>query len=176
MKITRVCCQGCGADLEVDEDVRFATCNYCHARLEIVHDTSVTHTRLMEKLERTTDRIAGNLRVIELQNDLEQLDRSWDRVRESYMVRGKHGHVRFPSAGGSIFSGIVGGFAGIMLLVFSTGNGLGMFAVFGLVFIAVSVAAAFGGLSKARAYDSAEAAYRAKRDRILDKIGEERRS
>lgn len=77
MKISKVCCQGCGADLNVDESVRYVTCNHCHARLEVVHDTSVTHTRLLEKLEQNTGRMAGNLRVIELQNDLERLDREW---------------------------------------------------------------------------------------------------
>ena len=36
MKTRRVCCQGCGANLEVDETIRFVTCNYCDARLEVV--------------------------------------------------------------------------------------------------------------------------------------------
>lgn len=47
MKITKVCCQGCGADLEVDEEIRFVNCNYCGAKLEVVHDATTTHTRLL---------------------------------------------------------------------------------------------------------------------------------
>ncbi len=176
MKITRVCCQGCGADLEVDEDVRFATCNYCHARLEIVHDASVTHTRLMEKLERTTDRMAGNLRVIELQNDLERLDREWDRAREGFMVRGEHGHVRLPSAARSVFGGLVGAFMGIMLLILFSRHGLGLIGIVGLVIIVAAAAGAFVGLSKVEAYRSAEAAYQGKRIRMLRQMEEERRS
>jgi DNA-directed RNA polymerase subunit RPC12/RpoP len=88
-RVMKLCCQGCGADLQVTEEVRFVTCNYCQSKLEIVRDASVTHTRVLEKLERTTERIAGNLKVIELQNDLERLDREWERVRQSLMTRGK---------------------------------------------------------------------------------------
>ena len=67
MKITKVCCQGCGADLPVDESIRFGTCNYCHARLEIVHDPTVTHTRLLEDIALNTGRSADRLHVLELQ-------------------------------------------------------------------------------------------------------------
>ncbi|MGL5018396.1 MAG: hypothetical protein ACRDBP_09700, partial [Luteolibacter sp.] len=91
MKVTKVCCQGCGADLQIDESIRYVTCNYCNARLEVVHDPSVTHTRQLDKIERTTDRLADNLKVIELQNDLERLDREWDNQRQGYLVRGKNG-------------------------------------------------------------------------------------
>ncbi len=84
MKITKVCCQGCGADLQIDETIRFATCNYCHARLEIVHDPMVTHTRLLEDIERNTEEIADNLRIVELQNELERLDRDWESRPELF--------------------------------------------------------------------------------------------
>ena len=60
MKVTKACCQGCGADLQIDETIRFVTCNYCNARLEVVHDTTVTHTRQLDKIEKTTD---GKLRL-----------------------------------------------------------------------------------------------------------------
>jgi len=77
--VIKLCCNGCGSDLQVTDDVRFLTCNYCHSKLELVRDVSVTHTRVLEKIERTSDRIAGNLKVIELQNDLERLDRDGNR-------------------------------------------------------------------------------------------------
>lgn len=64
MKVTRVCCQGCGADLQVDETIRFVTCNYCGAKLEVVHGESVTHTKQLDRIERTTDLLASNLKVI----------------------------------------------------------------------------------------------------------------
>ena len=75
MNVRKLCCQGCGADLEVDDSIRFVNCNYCGARLEIVRDASTTHSRLLDKIERRTGEMAGELKIIRLQNDLEQLDR-----------------------------------------------------------------------------------------------------
>lgn len=33
MKVTEVCCHGCGAALQIDESIRYITCNYCNTRL-----------------------------------------------------------------------------------------------------------------------------------------------
>jgi hypothetical protein len=44
MTVTKVCCQSCGADLQIDESIRYVTCNYCNSVLEVVHGASVTHT------------------------------------------------------------------------------------------------------------------------------------
>ncbi|RYD49995.1 MAG: hypothetical protein EOP85_00510, partial [Verrucomicrobiaceae bacterium] len=117
MKVTRVCCQGCGADLQVDDTIRYVTCNYCQTRLEVVHDQTVTHTRLLDKIERTTDRMANNLKVIELQNDLERLDREWESQRESLLVRGKDGHTTEPSSVSSIAGGFIAIGIGVVFII-----------------------------------------------------------
>lgn len=175
MKITKVCCQGCGADLQVDESVRYVTCNYCHARLEVVHDTSVTHTRLMEKIHESTQRMAGNLQVIELQNDLERLDREWENRKDGFMVSGKHGR-HLPSTGGSIFGGVVGiGFG-----IFFTANSANMgappiFPLFGLLFIGIGIYTMFNGTSKAGAYQAAEREFQQRRASLVRQIDAARR-
>ena len=137
MKITKVCCQGCGTDLQIDETVRYVTCNYCHARLEVVHDPSVTHTRLMEKLEKNTERMAENLKVIELQNELALMDREWEQERESFMVDGKHGNRSLPSKDASAMSLAIGVIAGLILLGISSSRGNS--SVFGFVGLLVVV-------------------------------------
>ena len=58
MNVKKLCCQGCGSDLVVDEGIRFVTCNYCGARLEIVHDATTTHSRLLDKIEKRTGEMA----------------------------------------------------------------------------------------------------------------------
>jgi hypothetical protein len=182
-----VCCQGCGADLEVDENVRYVTCNYCHARLEVVHDTSVTHTRLLEKLQKNTERMAGNLQVIELQNDLERLDREWESQKEGYMVSGKHGHRYLPSTGGSVFGGVIIIIFGIVWTTIASGiahvgsgfpnmGGLGLFPLFGLLFIGGGIYTIVNGSSKASAYQSAEQDYQQQRQRLIQQIEEARRA
>lgn len=78
----------------MDETIRFVTCNYCAAKLEVVHGESVTHTRQLDRIEQTTSQLASNLKVIELQNEIERLDREWDRDREGMLVRDASGRVR----------------------------------------------------------------------------------
>jgi hypothetical protein len=175
MKITKVCCQGCGADLQVDESIRFATCNYCHARLEIVHDPTVTHTRLLEDIGRTTERMAGNLRVIELQNDLERLDREWADHRESFMVTGKNGHRSIPTEAGSMIGGGLMVVMGIVVLVVTANMG-GPGPLFGLAFIGIAIFSMISGTSKATGYRNAESSFTSRRDDLIRQIEEARRN
>jgi hypothetical protein len=177
MKITKVCCQGCGADLQVDESIRFATCNYCHARLEIVHDPTVTHSRLLEDIGRTTERMAGNLRVIELQNDLERLYREWEIERESFMVTGKNGHRSLPSQTGSV----VGGVIAVVFGIFWTGGAASMgapfpFPLFGLVFIGVAIYGMVYGTAKASGYQDAEIDFNRRKRELIRQIDDARRN
>lgn len=175
MKVTKVCCQGCGADLQIDESVRYVTCNYCHTRLEVVHDETVTHTRLLDKIERTTDRMANNLKVIELQNDLERLDREWESLRGSLMVRGKDGHVSEPSSIASVVGGIaVIGF-GILWIIFASSMGApSIFPLFGLLFIGFAVFSMVSGATKASAFQSGRQHYDAERRNLISRLENER--
>ncbi len=175
MKITKVCCQGCGADLQVDETVRYVTCNYCHARLEVVHDPSVTHTRLMEKLEKNTERMAENLRVIELQNELARMDREWEQERETFMVEGKHGKRSLPSKDASAMSLVVGVIAGLILLGISLSSGnSSVFGFVGLLVAVLSIVQTIKGLSQASEYDRALSMFEERRADLIRQIGQAR--
>ena len=120
MKITKVCCQGCGADLQVDETIRFATCNYCHARLEIVHDPTVTHTRLLEEIALNTGRSADRLHVLELQNDLERLEREWENEQARHLIfTGEGRRKALPTEFDNYALGAIMGAVGIVALPLS---------------------------------------------------------
>ncbi|MFD0895666.1 hypothetical protein ACFQ5Q_18710 [Luteolibacter ambystomatis] len=82
----------------MNETIRYATCNHCGSNLEIIHDPSVTHTRILEKLERTTDTLADDVKILQLQNDLQLLDREWERYRETVCFRSENGTLSEPSA------------------------------------------------------------------------------
>lgn len=175
MKVTKVCCQGCGADLQIDESIRYVTCNYCNARLEVVHDPSVTHTRQLDKIERTTDRLADNLKVIELQNDLERLDREWDNQRQGYLVRGKNGHVSEPSTLGSMSTGIILIAFGIFWTALTlSGSAPAFFPLFGLLFIGIGFFTMVTGTSKAKAYQNGLHQYEFHRQRLVARLERER--
>lgn len=175
MKVTKVCCQGCGADLQIDESIRYVTCNYCHCRLEVVHDATVTHTRQLDKIERTTEQVANNLKVIELQNDLERLDREWESQRGNLLVRGKNGHVSEPSSVGSMIGGMIAIVFGIFWISMASSIGAsGFFPLFGLVFIGFAVFSMITGTSKAGTYKSRQSEYEQRRQALISRLERER--
>ncbi|CAN5206797.1 hypothetical protein BH23VER1_BH23VER1_30320 [soil metagenome] len=148
-QIVKLACQGCGADLSVNEDIRFVTCKFCGSKLEVVHDRTVSHTRLLEG-------IADDLKLLKLQNELEQLDREWASLREGFMVSGKDGHRSIPNAGASVFGGALAIVFGIVWMAVASSMGApGIFPLFGLVFIAVAVFGMVSSTRKAGAHRSA---------------------
>lgn len=170
MKITKVCCQGCGAALDIEESLRFVTCNYCHARLEVVHDSTVTHTRLLEKLERRTERLVDDVKVLQLQNDLDRLEREWDRYREASLIRGEDGAVSEPSVVGSVVGGILGIAGGLSFMVFA-----GSFGLVGLIFVGFGIYVIVSGSSKAAAFKEFRESYEARRSNLIIQIDQSRR-
>lgn len=171
MNVKKLCCQGCGSDLVVDEGIRFVTCNYCGARLEIVHDATTTHSRLLDKIEKRTGEMAGDLKVIRLQNDLEQLDREWSSERSKFLTKDKNGNVSEPSAAGGLIGGVLAIGFGIFWMVMTSSMGApGFFPLFGLVFIGVAFFGIFSSMSKAQGLQSGESDYQMKRRQLLSEI------
>lgn len=176
MKVTKVCCQGCGADLQIDDTLRFVTCNYCHTRLEVVHDTTVTHTRLLDKIEKNTGELAGKIKVLELQNDLERLDREWDSRRQTLLVRNKQGHISEPSSAGSMIGGIFAVVFGIFWIGMASSMGApGFFPLFGIVFVGFAIFSMVNGMAKANAYRNHQGTYEIQREQLINRIERERR-
>lgn len=171
MSVKKLCCQGCGADLEVDESIRFVSCNYCGARLEIVRDASTTHSKLLDQIERRTGEMAGDLKVIRLQNDLEQLDREWSAERAKYLVINKRGEVSEPSPVGAMIGGLIAVVFGIFWTVVSSSMGAPeIFPVFGVVFIVVVVIGIISSVNKSSLLKSGASDYQSRRNRILEEI------
>ena len=176
MNITKVCCQGCGADLEVDESIRYVTCNYCHARLEIVHDTSVTHTRQLADIARNTGEMAGRIKLLELQNDLERLDREWASRRETLMVSDGEGRSSEPSSTASIFGGLFAIVGGLVWIVFTSSMGApSFFPLIGLLIIGFAIFKMVQGTTKAASYRDLQAQHESKRRALVSRIDRERR-
>ena len=171
MNARKVCCQGCGADLDIAEDLRFVTCNFCGSKLEIVHDKTTTHSRLLEKIGRQTNEMAGDLKVIKLQNELERLDREWERFRGKTLVSDKNGNISEPSAGGTAFGGIFGIVGAIAFIFITSQGGAPAFVpLFGIVIIAFALFNMSRGLGKAHEFSATRSKYEAKRREILRRI------
>lgn len=89
-------CQNCGSSLQVSESIRFITCGYCHSELQVVRDASTVHTEVLGRIEQNTQATVNQLKVIEIQNDIEQLDREWQMWREKNLTRDKSGALVDP--------------------------------------------------------------------------------
>ncbi len=89
-------CQQCGAPLQVSDALRFVTCGYCHAELEVVRDATTIHTQILDKIKAATSALSDRLKVLELQNDLDKLDREWEAWRQKNLDRNKDGSLFEP--------------------------------------------------------------------------------
>lgn len=175
MQIKKVCCQGCGANLEVDESIRFVTCNYCHARLEVVHGTSITHTKLLEELDQRTESMAKDIKVLKLENELERLDREWESTRQAMLVRGKNGSVSEPSATSATFGGIMAIVMGVVWMVLTGSTPApAFFPMFGLVFIGAGIFGMISGNGKASEFEGLRSRYQARRGELVSQIHKEK--
>jgi len=112
--VRQLCCQGCGATLPVTEGVRFLTCNYCHAHLEIVQDQATTHTRLLEGIEQRTKKIERDVEVLRIQGELKHLDEAWAKYEARVDPRDERGRRAEPT-GGIFGIGLVAFVIGIAL-------------------------------------------------------------
>ncbi|MGB6223120.1 MAG: hypothetical protein WBG04_18975 [Haloferula sp.] len=160
----------------MNEDIRFVNCNYCGAKLEVVHDSTTTHTRVLAKLEKQSEEMAGDLKVIRLQNELEKLDREWERETQGYMVTSRNGHRSVPSTGGSV----VGGVGAIIFAVIwmSLAGSMGAptpFVMFGLLFIGIAIFGMAKSSSKAGAYQNGLSKMNERRAKLIREIEEAKR-
>ena len=70
-------CNNCGASLDVPEQIQFVTCDHCNARLRIERSDGAVFTQVLEavaRVEKQTSANAANVRVIELERELEKID------------------------------------------------------------------------------------------------------
>jgi hypothetical protein len=178
MKITAVCCQGCGASLKIEDLTRYVTCSYCRTRLEVVHDDDIVHTRPHEQLEESTRELLGEVKELRLDNDLKQLDRAWERYRQVVLKRDENDKFIEPSDLGSLATGIICGIVGLILSVIALFN-LDQSPLLLLIGLAILGAAFYNltqGRSVAREYAARRSDYESERGRLRSELDLARRS
>ncbi len=181
MKILPVLCQRCGAPLEVaDETVRFVTCAHCSTPLEIVRDATQSHSRILEEIQAVTAEHSRRLEVIELQNDLERLDRE---LTERRMTVGHDVKSGCDVLGLTWLAGVFGMAIGIPMVVSCLYHGLHDGAVQGAIILGAGAALAVLCRRRASFGDAvsneliaAENDHRIQRQSLLSRIEEAKRS
>ncbi len=144
METLSVRCNHCGAPLEVAEQTRFVTCQFCQSSLEVKRTGNSIFTEEVAKIAENTGRMAGSLAVIELQNEIEKLDREWGIEQANSMVPGRTGS-RPP---GNPYFGLAFTvfFAVVCFGMASFAGSFGAPGIFQLVPIGMGVFALIGGI------------------------------
>lgn len=130
METLSVRCNHCGAPLQIGNGTRFVTCQFCQSNLEVKRTDGSVFTEEVVKIAENTGRMAESLEVIELQNEIERLDREWARKEAGYISHGKN-RPHWPSS--SLFGLAFGIFFACvcfgMAFVMSNIAGMGVFAI-----------------------------------------------
>lgn len=170
MEIILLNCNGCGAALDVGPDTRFATCAQCGARLAVKRSETAAYTEVLENLERKTDAIADQIAELQRQNELERIDREWEKERERYLLHHKNGTKSEPSASLGIIAGVLVAVFAVMWLGFAMSLGApDGFTCFGVMFLIGAVFIAATSVVKARSYQEAHQRYLKRRNAALDR-------
>lgn len=115
---------------------------------------------------------AQSLRVIQLQGELELLDREFEMTRTSTQSTDKHGQKSAPSIVGGIVALTIGGAFVLLWIGFAISMGAPIFfPLFGLVFLLALVAGAIGIMANAKKLGASRAAYTRRRNALLREIG-----
>lgn len=107
METLSVRCNHCGAPLQVGEKARFITCQFCQTQLEVKHTSSAAFTEVIDQIAQKTAQMADNLKVIELQNEIDRLDREMEEQRERYYRSTRRGDRNQPSPVGAMVGAFI---------------------------------------------------------------------
>ena len=170
MKLVSIACNHCGAPLDVSEEARFVTCRFCSSKLAIQHSDSAIYTTVAE-LKATAQELSENLEVLQLQRDLDQLDREWQQTQEGYLVNTRRG-PKAPSIDETVF-GVGMMMVGVVFMVTAFGSKSWLYLIGGLL-IPAGIFAAKGAYDYAKDYQRAKGRYHRERKRLMRELSASR--
>jgi ABC-type Na+ efflux pump permease subunit len=120
-----------------------------------------------------------------IEEQLEELDRAWERQRQSLLATSRRGYLYVPTVGTAVMMIVIGLLVGVASVAFIVLVGLDMgrkipglllcFPLFPVLFVALTLITGLSLLSKARRYQRAAAAYEVRRAALeaqLERQGE----
>ncbi|HIF39888.1 MAG TPA: hypothetical protein EYQ74_02160 [Planctomycetes bacterium] len=168
MKLLALNCNQCGAPLEVPAKAKFVTCNFCSTQLSVQRTDKVAYTEAIEEIQERTRQMSEDLKHLKKQSAVEDLDRSWRRRREQFMVRSQQGELNVPSKAMATAIGTVTTIGGLLWMWFAMNIGApGPFPLFGVFFIGTGIFGAMRMSAKADDFRRSHRAYLSKRHDLL---------
>ena len=165
-----LCCNSCGAPLEVPTTANFVKCTQCGSNLKVTRSEGVVLTQAVVKLDVSTKQLAHQVNRLKLQNDLQMLDQEWEKEREQYLIHTKH-RAQEPSIGTALLQGGVPfGFGLFVTYCGLTSYGPNHAPAFGILIAGAGIAIGLSGISKATRYQAALERHRTKREELSAKV------
>ncbi len=165
-------CNHCGAPLQVGGQTRFVTCQFCHCQLEVKRTDSTIFTEEIREIAQTTRRMSGQLDVIELQNEIERLDREW--LAANPVSFDKHGRpISQPGTVGSVFGMLFAVFFALVCFIMAGTAGSiggGGFAIVPIGMGIFAIVAAIAGMMKSTTHQTAREDYERKRGDLVARL------
>ncbi len=164
-------CGSCGAGLAVAGDVRFLTCTFCGARLEVRREGGAATAAVLERLAVSTQALAGDVEALRLERELERLAGEHEVAVRSEPGRGRAG----ATGGGSLVPFVL---MGALVVVF-IGGWIGMavqmgapafFVAFGGLFLVLALYTLGRGARAQRQARALEAGYQRRRAELLGRL------
>lgn len=155
------------------EETRFVTCAHCGSRLEVHRTGSAAYTQVLDQINQRTQHIEQQVEALRLQQELEQLDREWERQRAGLLDRDQQGHTSVPGTAGAIVGPFIICVFGVIWIAMAASAGApGAMPLMGFVIIVVGIIAALVGVGKASRYQDAETAYQSRRRALLARLNQ----
>ena len=167
METLSVRCNHCGAPLQVAENTRFVTCQFCQSSLEVKRTDSSVFSEEVAKIVENTGKMAESLEVITIQNEIEKLDREIGLTHVPTSKKGGGGLA------GGIFGAAFGLFFAVVCFLMAAGfseAGAGMFTIvpvgMGIFGLVIAGSALIGGVN----HEADRSTYQERRDELERKL------
>jgi len=159
-------CNSCGAPLSVPPGANFVICNHCQTQLAVRRTPTVSYTEALQQVAQKTDQLTEQVRYLAWQNELNALDREWEREKQSYMIRDKRGGVHEPNEFMTFFGAAVFGMVAVVAFAVAAGSGSGAPLLFALFAIVGGLVTTVINYNKSRDYRAAHRRYMARRQAL----------
>ena len=177
MEIVSLRCNHCGAPLEVGAATHYVVCQFCHSQLAVKRSGSSAYTEVLGKIARQTEQMAVNLKVIELQNELERLDRKWLVQRDAFYETRKYGGRQRPNRMAVVLTAC--GAILVILFWLTVADRMkipGFFFEGGLVALGIFLIQGFLTFHNASSLEAAEKKHEAARSELVQRLDAARNS
>ncbi|MFC7337963.1 hypothetical protein ACFQY0_12295 [Haloferula chungangensis] len=170
VKVTKVACQSCGANLSLDESIRFVTCGYCSAQLEIVHDRSTIHSKILNEVIKRQDAVEQELRILRLEKKIQRLESEWENFRQRVCSKDRQGNLVEPNRYSPAIMGVCAWTLGLIIIVASGPNEQWLGLIIGLAILIVSYFVTRHGIRRAKEFAAMRSRYLHKRTQLKNEL------